>query len=48
MNALLDWMIVGAGLAMGRLLVGMVAAVIVITIGIAVLAVFFIWEEKTK
>jgi len=43
-SALLDWIIVGAGLAIGRLLV----AIAVITIGIAILAAFFIYEEKTK
>jgi len=44
MNALYDWIIVGAGLAIGRLLV----AIAVMAIGIAILAAFFIWEEKTK
>ena len=44
MNALLDWIIVGAGLAIGKLLV----AIAVITIVTAILAVFFIIEEKTK
>ena len=44
MNALLDWIIVGAGLAIGKLLV----AIAVITVVTAILAVFFIIEEKTK
>jgi len=44
MNALYDWIVVGAGLAIGRLLV----AIAVITVVTAILAVFFIIEEKTK
>jgi hypothetical protein len=44
MSALYDWVIVGAGLAIGKLLV----AIAVITIVTAILAVFFIIEEKTK
>ena len=44
MSALLDWIIIGAGLAIGRFFV----AIAVITIGISILAAFFIWEEKTK
>ena len=44
MSALWDWIIVGAGLAIGRLLV----AIAVTAIGIAILAAFFIYEEKTK
>jgi len=44
MSALTDWIIVGAGLAIGRLLV----AIAVITVVTAILAVFFIIEEKTK
>jgi hypothetical protein len=44
MSALLDWIVVGAGLAIGKLLV----AIAVITVGTAILAVFFIIEEKTK
>ena len=44
MSALSDWIIVGAGLAIGRLLV----AVSVIAIGLIPLVIFFIWEEKTK
>jgi hypothetical protein len=44
MSALSDWIIVGAGLAIGRLLV----AVAVIAIGLIPLVIFFIWEEKTK
>jgi hypothetical protein len=44
MSVLLDWIIVGAGLAIGKLLV----AIAVITIVTAILAVFFIIEEKSK
>jgi len=44
MSAIYDWIIVGAGLAIGRLLV----AIAVITVVTAILAVFFIIEEKTK
>jgi len=44
MSALLDWIIVGAGLAIGKLLV----AIAVITVVTAILAVFFIWEEISK
>jgi hypothetical protein len=44
MSALTDWIIVGAGLAIGRLLV----AIAVITVVAAILAVFFIWEERSK
>jgi hypothetical protein len=44
MNALIDWMIVGAGFAIGMFLV----AVAVITVKIAILAVFFIIEEISK
>jgi hypothetical protein len=44
MNALLDWIIVGAGLAIGKLIV----AIAVITVIIAVLSVIFIIEDKTK
>jgi hypothetical protein len=44
MSALYDWIVVGAGLAIGRLLV----AIAVITVVTAILAVFFIIEEKTK
>jgi len=44
MSALYDWIIVGAGLAIGKLLV----AIAVITIVTAILAVFFIIEENTK
>jgi len=43
-SALYDWIIVGAGLAIGKLLV----AIAVITVVTAILAVFFIIEEKTK
>ena len=44
MNALYDWIIVGAGLAIGKLLV----AIAVITIITAILAVIFIMEERSK
>ena len=44
MSALYDWVVVGAGLAIGKLLV----AIAVITVVTAILAVFFIIEEKTK
>jgi hypothetical protein len=44
MNALLDWIIVGAGLAIGKLLV----AIAVITVVTAILAVIFIMEERSK
>jgi len=44
MNALLDWIIVGAGLAIGKLLV----AIAVITVATAILAVIFIMEERSK
>jgi len=44
MSALTDWIIVGAGLAIGRLLV----AIAVIAVVTAILAVFFIWEERSK
>jgi hypothetical protein len=44
MNALTDWIIVGAGLAIGKLLV----AIAVITVVTAILAVFFIMEERSK
>jgi hypothetical protein len=44
MNALWDWIIVGAGLAIGKLIV----AIAVITVITAVLTVIFIVEEKTK
>jgi hypothetical protein len=44
MSALLDWIVVGAGLAIGKLLV----AVAVIAVVAVILAVIFIIEEKTK
>jgi len=44
MSALYDWIIVGAGLAIGKLLV----AIAVITAITAILVVLFIIEEKTK
>jgi hypothetical protein len=44
MSALYDWIVVGAGLAIGKLLV----AIAVIAVVATILAVFFIIEEKTK
>jgi hypothetical protein len=44
MNVIKEWILVGAGLAIGKLIV----AVAVITIIAAILAVIFIIEEKTK
>ena len=44
MSSLYDWIIVGAGLAIGKLLV----AIAVITIVTAILAVIFIMEERSK
>lgn len=44
MSVLIDWIIVGAGLAIGKLLV----AIAVITVVTAILAVFFIWDERSK
>lgn len=44
MNALFDWIIVGLGLAIGKLLV----SIAVITIVTAILAVIFIMEERSK
>jgi hypothetical protein len=44
MNALYDWIIVGAGLAIGKLIV----AVVVIAILIVILVLLSIIEEKTK
>jgi hypothetical protein len=44
MSALLDWIVVGAGLALGKLIV----AVAVIAVVAVILAVIFIIEEKTK
>lgn len=44
MSELLDWIIVGAGLAIGKLLV----AIAVITAITAILAVIFIMEERSK
>jgi len=44
MNVIKEWILVGAGLAIGKLLV----AVAVIAIIAVILAVFFIIEEKTK
>jgi hypothetical protein len=44
MSALLDWIVVGAGLAIGKLIV----AVVVIAILIVILVLLSIIEEKTK
>jgi len=44
MNVIKEWILVGAGLAIGKLLV----AIAVIAAVTAILAVFFIIEEKTK
>lgn len=44
MSALSDWIIVGAGLAIGKLLVA-VAVIVIVT---AILAVIFIMEERSK
>jgi hypothetical protein len=44
MTTLTDWIMAGAGLAIGRLIVA-TAVIVIIT---AVLAVFFIIEERTK
>ena len=44
MNVIKEWILVGAGLAIGKLLV----AVAVIAVVAVILAVFFIIEEKTK
>ena len=44
MNVVKEWILVGAGLAIGKLLV----AVAVITIVAAILAVIFIMEERSK
>lgn len=44
MSALLDWIVVGVGLAIGKLIV----AVAVIAVVAVILTVIFIIEEKTK
>jgi hypothetical protein len=44
MSVIKEWILVGAGLAIGKLLV----AVAVIAVLAVILAVFFIIEEKTK
>jgi len=44
MNVIKEWILVGAGLAIGKLLV----AIAVIAVVAAILAVFFIIKEKTK
>ncbi len=44
MNVIKEWILVGAGLAIGKLIV----AVVVIAIIAVILAVIFIIEEKTK
>ena len=44
MNVINEWILVGVGLAIGKLLV----AIAVIAVVATILAVFFIIEEKTK
>jgi hypothetical protein len=44
MNVIKEWILVGAGLAIGKLLV----AIAVIAVVATIFAVFFIIEEKTK
>ncbi len=44
MTTLTDWIMAGAGLAIGKLIVA-TAVIVIVT---AVLAVFFIIEERTK
>jgi hypothetical protein len=44
MNVIKEWILVGVGLAIGKLLV----AIAVIAVVATILAVFFIIEEKTK
>ena len=44
MNVIKEWILVGAGLAIGKLIV----TVAVITVLAVILAVFFIIEEKTR
>ena len=44
MNVVKEWILVGAGLAIGKLIV----TVAVITVLAVILAVFFIIEEKTR
>ena len=44
MNVVKEWILVGAGLAIGKLIVA-VAVIAVVTV---ILAVIFIIEEKTK
>ena len=44
MNVVKEWILVGAGLAIGKLIV----AVAVIAVVAAILAAIFIIEEKTK
>ena len=44
MNVVKEWILVGAGLAIGKLIV----AVAVITVLAVIFAVIFIIEEKTK
>jgi len=44
MNVIKEWILVGAGLAIGKLIV----AVAVIAVLAVILAVIFIIEEKTK
>ena len=44
MNVIKEWILVGAGLAIGKLIV----TVALITVLAVILAVFFIIEEKTR
>ena len=44
MEVIKEWILVGAGLAIGKLIV----AVAVITVLAVILAVFFIWDERSK
>ena len=44
MNNLIDWIAVGAGLAIGKLLV----ALVIIAIGIGIVALLIIIDEKSK
>ena len=44
MNVIKEWIFVGAGLAIGKLIVG----IVVIAILAVILAVVFIWDERSK
>ena len=44
MNVIKEWILVGAGLAIGKLIV----AVTVIAVLAVILAVVFIWDERSK